>query len=82
MVCICGRYAGVVPDMLSSHTNFFVFSFQFFFGVFFFVRKLFLNVFKSHSMSTSQVVPSKGENITAHSTLFTTEVDQRTDTAP
>lgn len=30
----------------------------------------------------SQTVPSEGEEVTAHSTLFTTEVDQRTDTGP
>lgn len=34
------------------------------------------------SMSEPQVVPREGEEVTAHSTLFTTEVDQRTDTGP
>lgn len=33
-------------------------------------------------MSMSHVVPSEGETITAHSTRFTTEVDQRIDTGP
>lgn len=33
-------------------------------------------------MSVTQVAPSDGENITAHSTPFTTEVDQRIDTGP
>lgn len=33
-------------------------------------------------MSASQAVPIRGEEVTAHSTLFTTEVDQRTDTGP
>lgn len=34
------------------------------------------------SMPVSQIVPSEGEEVTAHYTLFTTEVDQRTDTGP
>ena len=34
------------------------------------------------SMSVCPAVPSKGEDVTAHATLFTTEVDQRTDARP
>lgn len=127
-ICICGWYAGVVSDMLSSLWSwiccfvlYFLLLFFYFMGSllhyknnklwnlvimnwwFFtvvlkiiklnkaclaceetipqFAPKVSLDSLGLKSMSVSQCVPSQGE-VTAHTTLFTTEVDQRTDTGP